>query len=892
MRQGALRDLAPKECAPARERLAGTVRAVLLAGVALLACHVAASAQPQGNLRNRTAAAPIPDDGLGPRDLLLEADMVEQDQPHSLVTATGHVQARYQGRTLRADKLVYNTVTGATHAIGHAVVVNPDQSVIYGDDITLDDQFRAAVALGFATRETGNTTLTSGAAVRRNDVINQLNNAVYTSCNICAQDGSPKPPSWSISASRIIQDRQHQVIYYRNAVIRVLGIPVFYAPIFWHPDPSSPRRSGLLTPKIEYSRRRGFVYQQPYLLALNPSTDLIVSPMISTRVNPVINVRYTERFYSGMIDLRMGYTYSEEFNNQQFFDKDTSRSYILGRGLFDVTPDKNWVWGFGLERVTDPTFFARYGIHDVYTDRGPFPADTDRLISQLYTVREDANSYVSVAALDFQSLREFGNPTEAGPNNTTITLPTILGESTKAFPAVAPLIEARYTAPNDLLGGQLRLQAGAVALSRSDRVFSIFDPTGNQSDEVQLQNNGSSNNLTNYANFAAGQPKGAPQIAGLSFTDSRRVSLGGDWRSSFTLDNGLRFEPFLFGRGDAYSITDPMLVQGFTGATPAGGTLVPTSDGVEGGLIEKPGDSTVTRLAGTAGVNLSWPFIKPMGAAAITLEPLAQLDLSPVYHFNPNIPNEDSAAFEYDETNLFSIDRFSGFDLLEGGQRLNVGGRGTVTWGTGQNASLLVGRTFRAQEDDQFTELSGLRATSSDYVIAATTQPIPGLSFFTRTRVSAGESGQQAGEVEREEAGFNYSSPRFNFNAAYDLNEAGGQQVTEATLAANPQLAATETLGETLLQRSEDIFLGGNVFLTRHWGLGGIVSRDLKNYDFPIAQLDLIYQDECIRVDVLYTRDETDSNVLGTSNSITVRVGLSTLGGTSPLTPTNSRGSR
>ena len=70
------------------------------------------------------------------------------------------------------------------------------------------------------------------------------------------------------------------------------------------------------------------------------------------------------------------------------------------------------------------------------------------------------------------------------------------------------------------------------------------------------------------------------------------------------------------------------------------------------------------------------------------------------------------------------------------------------------------------------------------------------------------------------------------------------------------------------------------------------MSRDLKNYDFPIAQLDLIYQDECIRVDVLYTRDETDSNVLGTSNSITVRVGLSTLGGTSPLTPTNSRGSR
>ena len=140
-------------------------------------------------------------------------------------------------------------------------------------------------------------------------------------------------------------------------MIRVLGIPIFYAPVFWHPDPTAPRRSGLLAPKIEYSRRRGFSYEQPYLFAINPSTDLVVSPQINTSVNPLINARLTERFYSGMIDLRGGYTYSENFNNQQKFGDDTSRSYILGRGLFDVTPDKNWVWGFGVERTTDPIFF-------------------------------------------------------------------------------------------------------------------------------------------------------------------------------------------------------------------------------------------------------------------------------------------------------------------------------------------------------------------------------------------------------------------------------------------------------------------------------------------------------------------------------------------------------
>jgi LPS-assembly protein len=873
MRQGALRDFAPLGRASGRGWVGKTIRASLLAGAAVLGVHSQALAQaPQGNIRNRAPAPPLPDDGLGPRDLLLQADTVMQDQPNSTVTATGHVQARYQGRTLRTDKLIYNTVTGVTHAIGHAVVVNPDGSTVYGDDITLDDQFRAAVALGFATRQTGNTTLTAGAAFRRNDVVNQLNSAVYTSCNICALDGSPKPPTWSISATRIIQDRQHQVIYYKNAVIRVLGVPVFYSPVFWHPDPTSPRRSGLLTPKIEYSRRRGFSYQQPYLIALNPSTDLIVSPQINTRVNPFLNVRYTERFYSGLIDIRAGYTYSEEFNNHQFFDNDTSRSYILARGLFDVTPDQNWVWGFGAERTTDPTLFARYGIHDVYTDRGPFPADTDRLISQLYTVRSDSDSYVSISALDFQSIRAYGTATTTLPNGTVETLPQGIYESSRSFPAVAPLIEARYDAPNEFLGGQLRFQASAVALNRNDQVLSIFDPTGGI---VQGPQESSNFPLQTLANLPQ-----ASQLSGLLFKDSRRVSVGGDWRSSFTLDNGMRFEPFVYGRGDEYSLTEPELLRGFSATQNVSGAGAAYT-GPFGGILETPGKSDVGRVDATAGVNFSWPFIKSMGEASVVLEPLAQLAISPNYRLNPNIPNEDSASFEFDETNLFSIDRFSGYDLVEGGQRLNVGARATANWGPSQSASLLVGRTFRAEPDPQFTQFSGLEQDASDWVVATSLQPIEGFSIFSRTRLDKDDY-----EVRREEAGVGYSSQRFNVNINYDLNENGIEQLEQG------QQGLGQLVGQSVITRTEDVSVSGNTFLTAHWGVGANVSRDLSNEKWPLAQFDLIYQDECIRVDLLYTHEDTYSDLIGASNSITFRIGLSTLGGTAPLTPTNSRGSR
>ena len=900
MRHGALCSPAHGGPKSAQAWLGATGRALLLAGVALLVWRTGAYAQDAygqaqtslapaqtsaaPTLRGRIPSPPPADDGLGAHDLMLEADTVAQDQPQNLVTATGHVQARYQGRTLRADKLVYNTVNGTAHASGHAVLVNPDGSVIYGEDIMLDDQFRAAVAYGFATREIANTTLAAGAAVRRNDLVNQLNNAVYTACNICALDGRPTAPTWSITASRIVEDRQHHVIYYRNAVIRVLGVPVFYAPVFWHPDPSTPRRSGLLSPKIEYSRRRGGSYEQPYLLAINPSTDLIISPQINTRVNPFLNLRYTERFYSGEIDLRAGYTYSEQFNNHYFFDNDTSRSYILAQGLFDVTPDKDWVWGFGAERVTDPTLFARYGIHDVYTDRGPFPTDTDRLITQLYSVRSENDSYVSIAAMDFQSLRVNGviqNPLD--PTNLTDTIPSY--ESSRAFPVVAPLIEARYDAPNDLLGGQLELQANAVALTRNNnRVISVYDPTGDIVQGPQLLNDtpNSSANPAALANLPLTQVK---QLSALEYTDSRRVSAGFNWRTSFTLDNGIRIEPFVYGRADEYSIDNPTVLTGFSGSTTVSGPANVIVGANGGGLIETPGKDDVGRISGTAGANLSWPFIKPIGDASIVLEPLAQLAVSPVYRVNPNIPNEDSASFEYDETNLFSIDRFSGFDLIEGGQRLNVGGRSTINWGSGQNATLLVGRTFRAQDDPQFTALSGLEGQASDWIVAASAQPYPGLSLFTRSRLDRDDF-----SVEREEAGVNYGTPAFSLGVRYDLNESGLAQIY-------PGEAITTTLGEavvgqSIITRTEDVSVNGYLFFTKHWGVSANVSRDLQQNVFPVAQLGLIYDNECIRVDVLYTRDETYSSVIGTSNSITFRISLTTLGGNAPLAPSSGQGIR
>ena len=496
-------------------------RAAWLAGTALLAFA--------GSARAQATPPALPADGLSKSEIYLEADQMADDRATKVITAEGHVEARVEGRTVHADKLVYDTKTGSAHAIGHVSIVQPDGTTLFGDDVQIDDQLRAGVAIGFSARLQNNVTIAAGAAIRRNGSVNELRGAVYTPCAICKADGvTPKTPTYAIQASSIVEDRTHQVVYYRNAVVRVKGVPVLYLPFFFHPDPSAERRSGFLPPRVTVDRRRGASVQIPYYWALSRSSELTTSLQVNSDVNPLLDAQYRQHFRKGFLDLRGGYTYEQLFDNGGKYDDKTSRSYILATGRYDF--DRFWSAGFGAERVTDPTLFRRYDVRSVFANRGLYPADTDRLVSQIFTQRTDPTSYVSVTALSFQSLRAFGQD--------ALGRPTF--EGNKGFPIAAPMIEARYDTPVPLLGGRLRLRGSAVVLSRNESVISISDPTGLQRLGPQRP----------AGQLSVALPAGS---AALVYDDSRRASGRAEWRRDFILSSGVKLQPVIQLRTDLYA---------------------------------------------------------------------------------------------------------------------------------------------------------------------------------------------------------------------------------------------------------------------------------------------------------------------------------------------------
>ena len=136
-----------------RQSLLGARRTALLSGSALLCALLSAPVLAAVPTPAPNAAKPAAvDDGLGDDGFYLEADVVIRDDANKTIAAQGDVEARYQGRTIRAQQLVYDTKTGIITAKGKAQVISADAGVQSAEEITLEDQLRAGVASGFSTR--------------------------------------------------------------------------------------------------------------------------------------------------------------------------------------------------------------------------------------------------------------------------------------------------------------------------------------------------------------------------------------------------------------------------------------------------------------------------------------------------------------------------------------------------------------------------------------------------------------------------------------------------------------------------------------------------------------------------------------------------------------------
>jgi LPS-assembly protein len=189
---------------------------------------------------------------------------------------------------------------------------------------------------------------------------------------------------------------------------------------------------------------------------------------------------------------------------------------------------------------------------------------------------------------------------------------------------------------------------------------------------------------------------------------------------------------------------------------------------------------------------------------------------------NPQtIPNEDSLAFDYSDTDLFVPNRFAGLDQVDGGQRIDYGLRAAIYGEDAQSVSMLIGQSRRF-DNVGFPQGSGLENKISDIVGRFIITPVPDFSAIYRYRLSEGNL-----RPVRQEVGVVGGPPNLRSSISY--------------IKLPPDLVASDP------GNRDQIAVGTTVGLSRYWTLNFATTRNLTgNLGTVSSSVRATYQDECL----------------------------------------------
>ncbi len=208
---------------------------------------------------------PVPDPG----DLRVKAESYEQ-VAKGHIEARGTVDLRVAGMRIQADKAdVYEdlqpdgSVKRRLVAEGNVVFIRGEER-LSGDRMEMDDSGRGFFenAVGFV--EPG--VFIEGRRVERvDDDTYRVEGGKFTSC-------SQPNPRWGFTATSARIEMDDKVVA-KNAVLKVKGLPVFYAPYIYYPIRKDGRSTGFLFPHFGYSSYRGFNLGTGFFWAMGRSFD-------------------------------------------------------------------------------------------------------------------------------------------------------------------------------------------------------------------------------------------------------------------------------------------------------------------------------------------------------------------------------------------------------------------------------------------------------------------------------------------------------------------------------------------------------------------------------------------------------------------------------------------
>ncbi|MFM7347125.1 MAG: LPS-assembly protein LptD [Tagaea sp.] len=255
-------------------------------------------------------------------------------------------------------------------------------------------------------------------------------------------------------------------------------------------------------------------------------------------------------------------------------------------------------------------------------------------------------------------------------------------------------------------------------------------------------------------------------------------------------------------------------------------------------------------------IGLSWrlPLIRRDGTLRTIVEPIAAVYVAPNAGSQRNLPNEDSRGLTFDDTNLYRLNRFSGQDRLESGQRLVMGINTDMQNAAGQRVSIFVGQQYRIEPEASLPRGSGADTRFSDFVGRALVVPHPWLSASYRFQID-----ERSRELLRSIASFSLGPSAFR----YALSHARIDRSIQPTA-----VNSINQLSQSVTTRFDEV-----------WRASGRVQQALgADRGVLLAGVTLIYEDDCFLWGLDLTRRNIGRADIPPDTALLFRFGFRNLG--------------
>jgi len=272
-----------------------------------------------------------------------------------------------------------------------------------------------------------------------------------------------------------------------------------------------------------------------------------------------------------------------------------------------------------------------------------------------------------------------------------------------------------------------------------------------------------------------------------------------------------------------------------------------------------------TRGIATAAVDVKWPLVGEVFGGTQVLTPRVQLVATP-RTANLSIPNEDARAIDLEDSNLFALNRFPGYDRVEDGVRFTYG----VDWNFERprwRVKANVGQSVRlSNRDSILPDGTGLSSKTSDIVGRTEVRYRDFVSLVHRYRVDKDS----------------FAVRRNEFDATVG---------NSSTYAEVGYLKLNRNISSDIedLRDREELRFAGRAAFANYWSLFGsaVVNLTSRTAD-PIygsdgfqplrTRLGAAYEDDCLQIAITWRRDYEATGDARKGNSFQLRFALKNIG--------------